>query len=184
MCRVRSPCSPPRAPGRRRAGNKDRLPDIGRALRREGILPSLAPSGALAALAKERRLAAPGKAECLPSRRAHFQGASTRCAICSMRVCSPPRVPGRRRAGNKGRLPDIGRALRREGILPSLAPSGALAAFAKERRLAAPGKAECLPSRRRPFPRRINALRDLFHASLQPAEDVGSPTRREQGQAP
>ena len=96
--------------------------------RGEGILPSHAPQGAVR----------------------HTYG------VHQSRPCSPPRTPGRRRAGKKDRLPDIGRALRREGILPSLAPSGALAAFAKERRLAAPGKAECLPSRRRPFPRRIN----------------------------
>ena len=73
-----------------------------------------------------------------------------------------PRTPGRRRAGNKDRLPDIGRASGGKAFcLPSRRQARWLL-LRRKWRLAAPGKAECLPSRRRPFPRRINALRNLF----------------------
>ena len=82
-----------------------------------------------------------------------------------------------------------GEAFRGEGILPSHAPQGAVLHMPVRRsaRLSARGRAECPPPEgpdSEPNHRGINALRDLFHTSLQPAEDAGSPTRREQGQAP
>ena len=50
--------------------------------------------------------------------------------------------------GNWTELPVVERGFWREGILPSLRTARcAVLGFAKERRLSAPGKAECLPSK-------------------------------------
>ena len=128
--------------------------------RREGILPFLAPTGALFGSHGPARLAArqgrqnafppkaptPGQA---PSQRA--EGASfTTCAnpagrqdAFSPKAPTPRQAPSQRAEGASFTILPT----RREGILPSLAPTGAFLRSRTGAPHGAPGKAECLPSK-------------------------------------